>query len=190
MRVIKDPQTRRREIIAAATELFEEKGVGKTAMSDIARRLQIAKGLVYYYFDSKNALVEAVLHQLTQSLNQSLSEIIAREELGFHAKLKAVLSLYFHAIQSHPALLSLAPADPGVFALLCDGLSTIAFNHVQKVIQAGLSQGLLSIEYPDYMLKILIKGLGDLYIDGVHDASVHATLIEQTLGLAKDSLKS
>jgi len=189
MRVIKDPQTRRREIIATATELFEEKGVGKTAMSDIAERLKIAKGLVYYYFDSKSGLVEAVLHQLTQSLSMSLAEIVVREELDFHAKLKAILRLYFHAIQSHPALLSLAPADPGVFALLCDGLSTIAFNHVQAVIQSGLSQGLLSIEYPDYMLKILIKGLGDLYIDGVHDATVHATLIEQTLGLTKNSLK-
>jgi AcrR family transcriptional regulator len=189
MRVMKDPETRRQEIVATATQLFEENGVAKTSMAAIATRLQIAKGLVYYYFESKNVLVEAVLEQLTQNLNRSLADIVARDELGFHEKLKAILRLYFSAIQSHPALLSLAPSDPGMFALLCDGLSTIAFNHVQVVLQHGLSNGLISIEYPDYMLKILIKGLGDLYIDGVHDPNIHATLIEQTLGLVKDSLR-
>lgn len=189
MRIMKDPETRRQEIITAATQLFEENGVAKTSMAAIATRLQIAKGLVYYYFDSKDALVEAVLEQLTQNLNRSLADIVAREALDFHDKLKSILRLYFGAIQSHPALLALAPTDPGIFALLCDGLSTIAFNHVQVVLQHGLSQGLIAIEYPDYMLKILIKGLGDLYIDGVHDPNIHATLIEQTLGLEKDSLK-
>ncbi|MDW7656277.1 MAG: TetR/AcrR family transcriptional regulator [Bacillota bacterium] len=189
MRIMKDPEIRRQEIIAIATQLFEEKGVAKTSMSAIATHLRIAKGLVYYYFDSKNALVEAVLDQLTHNLNQSLADIVVREELGFHEKLKAILRLYFSAIQSHPALLSLAPADPGIFALLCDGLSTIAFKHVQVVLQNGLDQGLISIDYPDYMLKILIKGLGDLYIDGVNDPNIHATLIEQTLGLKKDSFK-
>ena len=189
MRITKDPKIRRQEIIDTAARMFEEHGVGKTSVSEIAARLQVAKGLVYYYFDSKEILVTAVIEQLTQKLDDELARIVTRTELGFHDKLKTILHLYFSAIQNHPDLLSMAPTDPGLFALLRDKMSDTAFRHVAEILQAGIRQGLITIEYPDLVLKILIKGLGDLYIDGIRDPDIHATLIEQALGLEKNRLK-
>jgi AcrR family transcriptional regulator len=183
MRVTKDPETRRQEIIETAAELFEKKGIRKTSITEIAKTLCVAKGLVYYYFSSKDELVTAVIEQLAQSLDAALAEIVARDDLDFYSRLKAIFNFYFHAIQSHPRVLTVSPNDPAAFSLLRDRLSHIAFYHVHDVLNNGMKQNLITIKHPQHMLRILINGLGDLYINGVHDPKVHATLIEQTLNL-------
>ena len=48
-------------ILSVATDLFLEKGVKKTKMTEIAEELGVSKGAIYQYFDSKNELlIEAV----------------------------------------------------------------------------------------------------------------------------------
>ena len=188
MRISKDPEIRRQEIVVTAGRLFQAQGIARTSITEIAEQMGVAKGLVYYYFASKDELVEAVIDDFTTSLNDNLFSIQKRPDLDFYGKLKAVLHLYFHAIQSHPAILTFTTADPTAFALLKEKLSAIAYTQVQPILLAGLAQGLCGIEYPEFMLKVLIRGLGDLYIEGVRDPEIHATLIEQALGLAKGSL--
>ena len=52
---------RRKEIVAAAARLFAEHGFNGTSMDDIARELGILKGSLYYWIDSKEALLAEVL---------------------------------------------------------------------------------------------------------------------------------
>src|SRR5512138_927048 len=47
-------------IVAAAGNLFAERGVEATSVEDIARRCGVAKGTFYRYFPSKEALVDAL----------------------------------------------------------------------------------------------------------------------------------
>lgn len=188
MRVSKDPEVRRQEIVNTAGRLFQKQGIAKTSITEIARQMGVAKGLVYYYFSSKDELVEAVIDDFTVDLDQELATIQQQEDLDFAGKLKAVLHLYFDAIQSHPAILSFTPADPTAFSLLKEKLSAIAYARVQTILAAGRNKGLIEMDYPEYMLKILIRGLGDLYIEGIRDPKIHATIIEQALGLDKNSL--
>ena len=60
-RVVKNAEDRRDEIIKAARELFETKDYDKSTMQDIMGKLNIAKGTIYHYFKSKQALLEAVV---------------------------------------------------------------------------------------------------------------------------------
>ncbi len=53
----KPAETRRDELLAAATVLFVAKGVGPTTIDEIAARADVAKGTVYIYFPSKDDLV-------------------------------------------------------------------------------------------------------------------------------------
>ncbi len=43
------------ELVAAALEVFVEKGFAATKLADVARRAGVTKGTVYLYFDSKEA---------------------------------------------------------------------------------------------------------------------------------------
>lgn len=188
MRISKDPETRRQEIIDTAWTLFELRGIGKTSMAEIADQLGVAKGLVYYYFSSKEQLAEVVIGQFIAGLDHSLGAVLDRQELEFPDKMAAILKIYFDVIRTHPSLLSCKTSNPEIFALIRDRLSDIALSHARILLQHGIAKNLIQIDYPDYMLMILIRGLGDLYIEGVHDPLIHATLIEQTLGLGKGRL--
>lgn len=50
------------EIIEAALDLFIEQGFSATKLDDIARRAGLAKGTLYRYFDTKQELFRAVVH--------------------------------------------------------------------------------------------------------------------------------
>lgn len=51
--------TRRKEIIAAARDLFSRKGYHGTAMPEIAQAAGISTGLIYYFFPSKEDILVA-----------------------------------------------------------------------------------------------------------------------------------
>ena len=66
MRITKEPEVRKKEIIDVAMALFEENGIMKTSMNDIAKKMDVAKGLLYYYFKSKDELISEVIESFTK----------------------------------------------------------------------------------------------------------------------------
>jgi AcrR family transcriptional regulator len=51
------------EIVAAALEVFVERGYAAAKLEDVARKAGVTKGTVYLYFDSKEALFKAVVRE-------------------------------------------------------------------------------------------------------------------------------
>jgi AcrR family transcriptional regulator len=50
-------------LVAAALELFVERGFAATKLDDVASKAGVSKGTLYLYFDSKEALFKAVIEQ-------------------------------------------------------------------------------------------------------------------------------
>ncbi|MER8185999.1 TetR/AcrR family transcriptional regulator [Kitasatospora sp. NPDC094015] len=62
--------TAKRQRLAAATaRVLHEQGVERTTIADIARAADVPAGNVYYYFKTKDELVEAALEEHTAHLN-------------------------------------------------------------------------------------------------------------------------
>ncbi len=53
-------ESRRRQILDAALSCFSENGFHQTGMADIVKRSGLSQGAVYLYFQSKDALIEAL----------------------------------------------------------------------------------------------------------------------------------
>jgi len=51
------------ELVAAALEVFVERGYDGTTLADVARRAGVTKGTIYLYFENKEALFKAVVRQ-------------------------------------------------------------------------------------------------------------------------------
>ena len=64
----------RREIVAAATQLFTERGVGGTTMAEIARRCGLQQPSLYYYFRSKGELLDEIVGEA----NRAPLELVTR----------------------------------------------------------------------------------------------------------------
>lgn len=59
-RIVKPHDERRTEILDVANRLFAIKGYEKTTVNDILSEIGIAKGTFYYYFESKEQVLEAI----------------------------------------------------------------------------------------------------------------------------------
>lgn len=60
-RPTQDPQIRINEILDTAEPLFYANGYHETAISDIAKKMGVAQGTIYYYFTSKEELLETLI---------------------------------------------------------------------------------------------------------------------------------
>lgn len=67
MRILKDPEERKSEILDAAEKLFTTKGYGETTILDILNEIGIAKGTFYYYFKSKEEVMDAVIARIVSA---------------------------------------------------------------------------------------------------------------------------
>lgn len=64
----------RKKIVAAAHEIFHEKGFADTKMSDIAIALGVTKPTLYNYFDTKESLFVAVAESERRQLEELILE--------------------------------------------------------------------------------------------------------------------
>lgn len=62
-------------IVKSATMFFSKYGFHKTTMDEIARHIHKAKGVLYYYFKSKEELFNEVLKQELSTVKQELNKI-------------------------------------------------------------------------------------------------------------------
>jgi len=70
------PRRRREEVLRAAAELFHEKGYAATSTADLAARLGMLRGSVYYYFDTKEGLLFELIHDVYARVLASLEEVV------------------------------------------------------------------------------------------------------------------
>ena len=63
----------RGRLVDAASQLFYQQGVEKTALADIALAAGVPQGNVYYYFKTKDELVEAVIEVVAQDLQKQFA---------------------------------------------------------------------------------------------------------------------
>lgn len=64
------------ELLAAALALFVEKGYAATRVEEVAARAGVSKGTLFLYFESKETLFKAVVHEHAgRHLNDALREV-------------------------------------------------------------------------------------------------------------------
>jgi AcrR family transcriptional regulator len=91
------------EILAAATQLFEAKGVEATSVAMIARQANVSEATVFKYFPNKQSLIEQVVHDWIAPLATQL-EADVREISGVQARLTLIASRHLADMIRSPQL--------------------------------------------------------------------------------------
>lgn len=81
---------RRDAFIDAAERLIQTRGYEQMSIQDVLDELGTSKGAFYHYFDSKDALLEAVIERMTDAAMTMVEPIAADPDLPAAAKLQAV----------------------------------------------------------------------------------------------------
>lgn len=87
----KGEQTRR-QIFECALALFRDNGFDATTMQQVAARANVAKGAAYYYFPSKEAIVQAYYEVVQSEQERLCADVFAQNK-----KLKARLLIAMHS---------------------------------------------------------------------------------------------
>lgn len=84
-RVKEEAEKTRTRILASALALFVKKGYAHTTFTDIAARLKMTKGAVYWHFGSKEALLVALVDEMLMKFGRQIAAVMPKDELTFPA---------------------------------------------------------------------------------------------------------
>lgn len=91
MRITKNPEERRIEIIETANRLFETKGFSQTSVKDITEAMNVAKGTFYYYFESKNQVIDAIVEHALGDIVEKGEALVAMTDATAISRLRMIL---------------------------------------------------------------------------------------------------
>lgn len=164
-RVTKAPEERRQEIIDTAVKVFYEKGYEKTSISDIAKEMNVAQGLCYRYFSSKEELFDTALDQYAQ---RQVDEICSA--------LDSQMSLP-EIIKNMPTFLE-AEDDGSYTQKICHGEGNAKFHDqlslkicsklqpvVEKLLAAARDQGNIHVQDVKTMASFCVYGQLGVLLD-------------------------
>ncbi|KKB85035.1 TetR family transcriptional regulator [Devosia limi DSM 17137] len=151
----KQPKFKRRaearpdEVLDAALEMFLEKGFAAAKVEDVARRAGVSKGLVYLYFPSKDALLEAIVRRAISPVADSALAQLAVVEGDPRVALRRVIGALMVQL-SDPQRMAIpklilreAWQFPKVAEMYRREVLDRAIPAVTALLQRGMDQGYL-----------------------------------------------
>ena len=166
MQESKDSEERKDEFINVAEKLFKENGIVDTTVNSIVKDMDVAKGLFYYYFNSKDDVIDAI----SQKYNEVFNEMINSEmnEVIYEDRLHHFVENCVHSFRTlNNRLNGNGKAD---LSALINKSKQEALNvssaGLAKMLEEGNRSGKLDIAEPKYFARILISGINALIEDG------------------------
>lgn len=92
-RVTKEYRERKNEILDVAQELFLTQGYEKISVDNIIKKVGIAKGTFYYYFESKEDLLDKLVKRMVDKIQIEIKKIVEKKDLDAISKLEKAFSV-------------------------------------------------------------------------------------------------
>jgi AcrR family transcriptional regulator len=212
VRTNKDPVERRKEILDSAQHFIYTKGYEQMTIQDILDDLDISKGAFYHYFDSKPALLEAIINRMQDDAELVYLPIVQDPHLSGLEKFQ----LFFDRVSSWKnarkeffmPLVQVWYADEN--ALVRQKLTSAVIRRIlplfSQIICQGNQEGVFSTAYPDQVGDVifhLLYSMSDSYAEifladispetslerMVSMVTVYSDAMERILGAPRGSIK-
>jgi TetR/AcrR family acrAB operon transcriptional repressor len=101
-RTKEEAEKTRARILANALTLFTKKGYERATLNDIAAKMKMTKGAVYWHFESKQALLMAIIDEMLEKFRRQIMELLPEGENSFKGLSFPVVSTMMvkHALQT------------------------------------------------------------------------------------------
>jgi AcrR family transcriptional regulator len=161
---------RREAFLDVAERLIRTRGYDQMSIQDILDELEASKGAFYHYFDSKEALLEAVIERMADAAMNVVEPIAADPGLGAAAKLQAVFATAGRWKTERSDLLmafvrSWYADDNDLVRLRVARAGAARLTPLMAgIVRQGAAEGVFSPTSPDHAAAILVallNGSGD-----------------------------
>jgi AcrR family transcriptional regulator len=199
-RIAKDPEERKNELMDAALELFLEKGFENTAVNDIVKKVGVAQGLFYYYFGSKQDMLDAALDRYIGKLMCMLANIANDTSMAIEDKFQSFLDTFFGYGESNEKFAADLHQEKNriIHQKLTDKTIEAVAPLLLQIIRDGVQKGLFHTSYPEETVAILVPGMMDYihkysFVTNAEALAIKTKaageIIERMLGAQKGSIK-
>lgn len=199
MRVVKDAEERRNEILDVAERLFAVKGFDGTSTNDILAEIGIARGTLYYHFKSKEEILDAVIDRMSERLLRDAAKVAGQTEIPVLQRITmTMMAMKVENDFGYEVMEQVHRPQNALLAQkmqerLLDGINPI----VTGLIEEGIRQGVCSTEHPAEAVEMMM-----LYAEITFDSQVERTKrvweqkvkaftynVERLLGMESGSLR-
>lgn len=157
-------EDKRDAFLDAAEKLFRENGVMETTVNAIAKEMHVAKGLFYYYFDSKEEVIDAISKKYNRNFKKAMQNVMEgnddfQERLNQFLKetIQSFRELYenFH-VQGRDIDLSILSNKS------FEEAKETASENLKALLNEGNATNVLHVPNPEKMAELIIGGIADL----------------------------
>jgi len=160
-RVTKVPEERKQELIDTAERLFLEKGYEQTTVADIVREIEVAQGTFYYYFSSKEKILEAIIEKDITALEEDVRQIMSREDANAAIKLNAVVNSIIGISTSRREIMDYLHEESN--AVMHEKMERHTIERLvplmTRVVAEGAHAGIFDVQYPTESVEFLLASL-------------------------------
>jgi len=173
---VRDADRSQSTILAAARDEFAEHGLGGARVDRIAERAGLNKRLIYYYFEDKEKLFQAVLEQAYRDIRE--------QEMGLHlldleppAAVRRLIEFTWDYYLAHPEFMTLLNSANLHKARHLEGskrareLNSPLVETLAAVLERGRREGSFRGGVDPVQLYVSIAGLSYFYLSNSHTLS-------------------
>jgi AcrR family transcriptional regulator len=171
---------KRNAILDVAQRYITAKGYEQMTTQDILEALQISRGAFYHYFESKQALLMALVERIGEQAEQLVLPIVSDRAMPAQDKLLRVFAVLNQYKQENLdlvlAFMRIWYADENALfrqKLYQARLKRLA-PFLSQIIAQGVAEGVFTTAYPDHAARTMLSLLEDLGY-----ATVELLLVEE-----------
>lgn len=184
------------QILDAAKEVFQKKGMDGARMQEIADKAGINKAMLHYYYRSKQLLFEAVFTNAFALLAPQMNKIL-NDDSSIEEKVRSFTYNYISFIAKHPYLpnfiIQELNRNPSFFEKIQENAAFPTLDKFEKQVEREVEQGILkpingkqlfvnilSLNIFPFVAMPLVKGLLQL-----NDKEFKAMMTERKVAVAE-----
>lgn len=156
-----DKHNKRDLILDAMQDLMNENPCTSLSVSDIARKAGIGKGSIYYYFPSKNDIIEALIERSYSAAIEKSRGLISNQDIDAFTKMELIFRTCLEASselnrqeesQTFQELQHNALTHQNFIRFLIRNLKPI----LSDVMKQGMAEGTIRCDYPLEIAEIVL----------------------------------
>lgn len=198
MRITKDYDERKNEILDASERLFLTKGYEKSTINDIIKEISIAKGTFYYYFKSKKEVLDAIVERYINKVLDKVNKLIKEDVNPVEKLLFAFMSMRIDKEAESYLIDELHKVENALLhQKTLNLMATAMAPELVKIIEEGIEKKVWSCRYPLQYMQIFLASSLTLTDEGIFDLDVDSrmkvmpaliSMLEKMLEVPEDSL--
>lgn len=152
--------------------MFAEQGFDDARIEDVARRIDVPRATLYYYFSGKEEILAFLLRSLLDDVAAAVQSAVASAGSG-NVRLRAALRAQLEVLAANPATAQLLVANLGRAGRLADIAVAVrsAFHEpVRRVLDAGIADGSLRSVDTERAASAVF---GAVILTGLHEIALH-----------------